>query len=602
MHTRKHQSAALRLALAFAVLVGILVAIGRLGLTGIDDVNTDLQNIVGRQRDKLRMVRDALNLSNANSRIAMEIFLLRDPSQISDAVATRTRNSESIVLLLEEISRRCDTEEEKSLLAAVRETRSPYIQSYQHALHLLVDENNREAGTQIIVQEMLPSLHKYHSAWAQFMQFEISRMDSAIEQSRVHYVRIHRQVLILIVAAVLVAGIIALFITRDIAREMKRRMAAEREVNQLNCGLEQRVAERTEQLTRAEEKTSHSLQELRKYTQQIETINQIVELLQSCFTLEEAYGQVARAFAKYFPSGALLMINHSRNLLDQVAGWGPAATKQGPFAPDSCWALRRGRIHIVEPDNFGQVCSHADQSEVGSYMCVPLIAHGESLGVIFIQEPGAEENSEVSRPKEAFAVTLAEQISLALANLRLRETLKYQSVRDPLTGLFNRRHMEESLQRELHRAARYRKQVPVLMMDLDHFKQFNDTFGHEAGDMVLREFGGLMTSQTRASDIACRYGGEEFVVILVEATVESARQRAEILREQVRNLQIKYRGEILRQVTVSIGIAGFPEHGATISQILNAADRALYTAKAEGRDRVVVAQTDPKLALSARAT
>jgi diguanylate cyclase (GGDEF)-like protein len=167
--------------------------------------------------------------------------------------------------------------------------------------------------------------------------------------------------------------------------------------------------------------------------------------------------------------------------------------------------------------------------------------------------------------------------------------LKYQAVRDPLTGLFNRRHMEESLERELLRAARNAKPVTVMMIDIDHFKKFNDSFGHEAGDLLLRELGSTFSSITRGGDIACRYGDEEFLLILAEASLEAGYERAVKLKEQVANLQVRYRGETLRRITVSIGVAAFPQHGTSASQIIRLADQALYQAKAEGRDRVVVA-------------
>ena len=174
-------------------------------------------------------------------------------------------------------------------------------------------------------------------------------------------------------------------------------------------------------------------------------------------------------------------------------------------------------------------------------------------------------------------------------SLTLRETLKFQSVRDPLTGLFNRRHMEESLERELLRAARNTKPVTVLMIDIDHFKQFNDIFGHDAGDIVLRELGTAFSSLTRGGDIACRYGGEEFLLILAEASLETGYERAVKLKEQVASLHVRHREATLSRITVSVGVAAFPQHGTTAAQIVRLADQALYRAKAEGRDRVVVA-------------
>jgi diguanylate cyclase (GGDEF)-like protein len=215
--------------------------------------------------------------------------------------------------------------------------------------------------------------------------------------------------------------------------------------------------------------------------------------------------------------------------------------------------------------------------------------------VLYIQDPDPSADPELLQRKQKFAVTLAEQVSLAFANLMLRETLKYQSVRDSLTGLFNRRHMEESLERELLRSARNGKPVAVLMIDIDHFKRFNDSFGHEAGDILLRELGSLLSSQIRGGDIACRYGGEEFLVIMMDASLRCAAERAETLREQARNLQIHHHGETLRKVTISIGVAAFPDHGSSAQELINRADRALYKAKTSGRDRVIVTHTgDPE--------
>jgi len=189
------------------------------------------------------------------------------------------------------------------------------------------------------------------------------------------------------------------------------------------------------------------------------------------------------------------------------------------------------------------------------------------------------------------ASTLGEQSALALANLRLRETLRSQSVRDPLTGLFNRRYMEETLEREIRRAERGARPLSVMMLDLDHFKQFNDTFGHSAGDSLLRELGTMLRANLRAGDIACRFGGEEFVLILPEAALNCARSRAEQLRETAKHLHVSHLGESLGPVTISLGVAAFPEHGASGEDLIENADAALYRAKSEGRDRVVVAAT-----------
>jgi diguanylate cyclase (GGDEF)-like protein len=186
------------------------------------------------------------------------------------------------------------------------------------------------------------------------------------------------------------------------------------------------------------------------------------------------------------------------------------------------------------------------------------------------------------------AGVLARQVALALGNLKLKESLKNQSICDPLTGLFNRRYMEESVEREFSRANRSKTSVAIIMMDLDHFKQFNDTFGHQAGDTLLRSLGDLLKRNTRGQDIACRYGGEEFAIVLSDSNLAGALQRAEILRQQVKQLSVEYAGQLLGAVSVSMGIALFPDHGTSMGDVLRAADQALYSAKREGRDRVSV--------------
>jgi diguanylate cyclase (GGDEF)-like protein len=176
-------------------------------------------------------------------------------------------------------------------------------------------------------------------------------------------------------------------------------------------------------------------------------------------------------------------------------------------------------------------------------------------------------------------------MALNLAGLKLRSTLSERSIRDPLTGLFNRRYLEESLERELFRAAREQKTLGAIMIDLDRFKQFNDTFGHPAGDQVLKAIGEFIQTRTRRGDIACRYGGEEFTLILPGATLEITSQRAEKLRQEIQQLKAPYG----KHITVSIGVAVFPAHGETKETLLKAADFALYRAKREGGNRVAVA-------------
>jgi diguanylate cyclase (GGDEF)-like protein len=228
-------------------------------------------------------------------------------------------------------------------------------------------------------------------------------------------------------------------------------------------------------------------------------------------------------------------------------------------------------------------------------LCVPLVAQGNTVGVLHLEfESGAQLQGEFGRdnlrgPYQQLAINAASQIALSLASLQLRETLREQSIRDPLTRLFNRRFLEESLGRELQLAARKRQSIAVLFLDLDHFKRFNDTFGHDAGDMVLQSLADLLRNFFRATDICCRYGGEEFAIILPESTSREAALRADALRSEVKGLRLQYKKQPLGPLTLSIGVAAFPEHGSTSEDLLKIADQCLYESKNRGRDIVTVA-------------
>jgi diguanylate cyclase (GGDEF)-like protein len=197
----------------------------------------------------------------------------------------------------------------------------------------------------------------------------------------------------------------------------------------------------------------------------------------------------------------------------------------------------------------------------------------------------------LTEPKRQLTYTVVEQAGMALSNLKLREALREQSIRDPLTGLYNRRYMEEVLKQHLRRVTRHLHPLGMIMIDIDHFKSFNDSNGHAAGDALLRALGEFLQRRIRGEDVACRYGGEEFILIMPEATLEAANQRAELLRQGVKGLRVSDGGQTFGGVTLSIGVAIYPQHGRTIDSILRAVDTALYRAKQEGRDRVVVAET-----------
>jgi diguanylate cyclase (GGDEF)-like protein len=321
---------------------------------------------------------------------------------------------------------------------------------------------------------------------------------------------------------------------------------------------------------------------LNQRNRQVQLLNEVGDMLQACLTTEEAYPIISLHAPQLLPgtAGALYVHDMQQNLYVSLAEWGAAPPDSAAFKAEDCWALRRGKVHAV----YGAApttCRHAAGEARGGSICIPLAASGKSIGLVHV----------TGHPEEgmAFAVSVAEHVGLALANLMLRSDLRQLSIHDPLTGLFNRRYMEETLEIEIRRAERTERPIGVIMLDLDHFKTFNDRFGHAAGDELLRTLGALIRARLRAGDIACRYGGEEFVLILPDASGEAALQRAEDIRQKVQGLDARYMDTPLGQVTVSLGVATWPVNGRARAEILSAADAALYRAKGEGRNRVIAA-------------
>ncbi|MCM2269709.1 MAG: diguanylate cyclase [Thermoanaerobaculia bacterium] len=312
------------------------------------------------------------------------------------------------------------------------------------------------------------------------------------------------------------------------------------------------------------------------------------ELLQSSGTLEEAAGVVATFAPRLLPaaSGGLYFYDASRCELERVAAFGDDASI-GPahFVPDRCWAIRLAKPYRALAAHDPR-CSHDGHGE-GAAVCIPLAAHGEIFGLFTCSLQAADA---AERPDwVAVAEDLGERLALQFAALRLREDLRNQSIRDPLTSVFNRRYFDETFERELRRAERAHKPLSLLLIDLDHFKRFNDTYGHEAGDLVLREFGALLGQVFRAGDLPCRLGGEEFAVLLPESDLAGIRHRVEELSMRLRNRDLRLRKQPLGRVTMSAGLAEFPTHGHSAQELLRAADEALYAAKNAGRDRYLIA-------------
>lgn len=348
------------------------------------------------------------------------------------------------------------------------------------------------------------------------------------------------------------------------------------------------------QAQRAHAKSLNLLvRELETQTNQMSMLNEMARLLECCATIKEACAVVGQSLPRFFPegaSGALYTFKASRNLVEATAWWGSSSLAPDPvFAPQDCWALRRGQPHISNNGEQGIVCPHLQQLPEARYICLPMVGQGETLGVIQLEFPRKGELDESLQSQMRLGVTVASQIALSLASLRLRENLRDQSIRDSLTGLFNRRFMQESLEREMMRARRKNNSLSLLFLDIDHFKRFNDTFGHDAGDFVLQSVADVLRNYFRGDDVACRCGGEEFAIILPESRGDDAALRAEGLREELRSLKLQHRDIRLGPISVSIGVAAFPEDCSTPDELLKIADQCLYQSKTAGRDRVTLA-------------
>jgi diguanylate cyclase (GGDEF)-like protein len=279
------------------------------------------------------------------------------------------------------------------------------------------------------------------------------------------------------------------------------------------------------------------------------------------------------------------MTKDSRNLLERKFFWGDMGSLPEFFTPDECWGLRQGKAYFSAPDSTFPICSHADSREVKKHICVPLTAFGEIQGLLYLncldnssRNPNLPECTLDEFPIENMAEAFSEQVSLSLSNITLHDKLQNQAVHDQLTGLYNRTYLQETLEREMSRAQRRKSRVSLVMMDLDHFKKLNDTYGHAAGDLVLQTVAQVMKSFFRPEDFCCRYGGEEFLVLLPDASAQDSANRLDKLRQEISSLALRYRDQSIGKVTISIGIAVFPDHGKDATLAVRASDEAVYRA------------------------
>lgn len=353
-----------------------------------------------------------------------------------------------------------------------------------------------------------------------------------------------------------------------------------------------------EDLRKSEEALSHAHKQLKLWVNELEQhnrdatlLNGMDEFLQRCVSIEEVYQVVMQFVLQFFPqmSGAFYVLDEREDKLKKTIEWGDNPPP-GYFLSSTCQALHRQRMITVRDATKNQFCERFHESEIASYICVPVFTADQNFGVLHLSSTTSISEQEYDR-LEWIVVMLSKHVALTIANLSLRECLYEQSIRDPLTGLFNRRYMNDVLEREMRKALRQENPISILMLDVDHFKKFNDTYGHDTGDAVLKEVGKFLQSYIRAEDIACRYGGEEFTLILPGAAQDDTYHRADTLRKGIEKMKLLYDGHELETITISIGMASFPENGSDSHTLVELADIALYQAKQQGRNCVVVTKT-----------
>jgi len=358
-----------------------------------------------------------------------------------------------------------------------------------------------------------------------------------------------------------------------------------------------------EAVKEANEKLEQTVRQLETRTAEMRLLSELYDSLQPCEHAREIFDLTGQYARKLFPdeSGGVYVLDASRTSLQLEVSWGSSPPRVESFPPEDCWALRRGKPYLLDGEGAGLICSHVENSGPGRapYICIPLMGQRKTLGLLHIRgderfwksastlvfDEGRFSSGKIRQSAEGFA----ERIALALTYLELSEALRQKTVRDPLTGLFNRRYLEETFEREIARATRQGYPLGVIMLDIDYFKQFNDTYGHEAGDLMLKALAAFLHAHVRREDVVCRYGGEEFTIVLPGSSREVARQRAVMLQEKIEALKIDYLGHSLGPISLSQGVAVCPDDGETGPLVLKAADAALLRAKKSGRAQIFIA-------------
>ncbi|QMS88750.1 diguanylate cyclase [Nostoc edaphicum CCNP1411] len=330
-------------------------------------------------------------------------------------------------------------------------------------------------------------------------------------------------------------------------------------------------------------------QQLEEKTLELETkkreliyLSDMTDMLYSCESEDEVYQVVALTCSKLFPnmSGSIYRIANSKNYVQMNSFWGGKITSKEIFSLSDCWALRRGKLNILSPRNLGLICSHLIQPVRGTHLCVPLFAQGEVVGILHI-----DALEEISPEDQQTTEIIARTLGIALNNLSIKQRLTHDSLRDGMTQLFNQSYMQSITEQRLAEAERSGQPLSVIFLDIDNFKSYNSRYGHVTANILLQGLAKLLLKSIRSFDIPCRWGGEEFVIVMPNMTLEALRKRVEQLRLDIEQMQLKDGDQILQSITASFGIA-VSEPGITVKDLLNRANQAMLEAKRTGKNRV----------------
>jgi diguanylate cyclase (GGDEF)-like protein/PAS domain S-box-containing protein len=684
----------MRLGIAFGFLIAILLGIGQLGLRRMQEIDETLGNITGRQSANLQLARKALMISDDNSNIAMEIVFAENRALVETLLATISENSKEITRLTEESERRCESEEERQLLDAVKRTRKPYVDGYLLAIHLLVDEGKRDEAETAMINETLPALHKYHGAWEKFVDFQKNELDMAVKQAQVNYAKARRLAALLIGLAVVVAIAIAIFATRQTAHEISARIAAKNEVSNLNATLEARVALRTRELSDANQQLASEVDERRRvqksYRQEAAARQSAEEQLQrseermrvameaaqigvwdwNVIKDEQVWSDTCKALLGLPPDSAAsfqVLINSvhpdDRNMMEDEIN--AAIREKRDYAVEGRVVWPNGSVHwqaarghafyddtgrttrmtgitmdidkrkyaedqlhlqsaaleaaanaIVITDSKGAVVwvNHAFTTMTGyskeeslgknprllesgnqpeayyanlwSTICSGKVWQGEAVnkrkdGTTYTEEMTITPlTRRVGNRSDTHFIAIKQDVTERKV---AEERIQFLAYSDALTGLPNRRLLQDRLTQALASARRQKGRVSLLFLDLDRFKNINDSLGHSVGDLLLQEVARRLRTWGREQDTVARVGGDEFLIVLTELKdITDAAVAAERLLDGIIG-EYSIRGHALN-ITCSLGISIFPEHGADAETLIKNADAAMYSAKENGRN------------------